>query len=306
MENNEDINFQVDPKSIESKTGNYLVTVGNVGSGKSTLQSHLVFNLWSNEKIGVNWCNVDGNPNHDAVLNQKVTDYKNGHLPIRTKAGILQEFNLKISQAKRPTLKLSFLEIAGEDIKSILPSKKNTQENPPKLNEDLEQYLKLPSINKRFIFVSDTSKNRLGARNNSTEDRLGEDILFHTLISYLLNRKSGLGLNRVNILFVAAKWDIVKNEYKSERTYFEEHFPNTRELVNRSDRITASFMPFMVGDVTVSEKNGETISMIKRLEKSYGDVLTSWVYHSFTQRTLIGLPKIKRNLWDKIKDLAAG
>jgi hypothetical protein len=117
-----------------------------------------------------------------------------------------------------------FIEIAGEDIRSIVPTAEQQQ---PKLNDHLERYLRQGGVNKRFLFISDASRNRLG------RGTFEEDVLFDTLIRYLLS-DTGIGLRNLNILFIAAKWDVVQNEYKSDRQYFRTNFPQTRSTIASS------------------------------------------------------------------------
>ena len=82
-----------------------------------------------------------------------------GYLPERTHKGVLREFNVRFGQRGRPNLDFSFIEIAGEDIRSIVPTAEHKQ---PRLHDHLERYLRQGGVNKRFLFVSDASRNRLG------------------------------------------------------------------------------------------------------------------------------------------------
>src|SRR5690606_32475918 len=111
----------VDDDAIEGKSGNYLFTVGNVGSGKSTLQSYCVHRLWSDPRLVFEYATADGNSAHDAYLNGWVQNIANGFFPQRTKAGKVREFTVRFGQARRPVLELGFIEIAGEEIRTIVP-----------------------------------------------------------------------------------------------------------------------------------------------------------------------------------------
>ena len=166
------------------------------------------------------------------------------------------------------------------------------------LNEFLERYLREPNIRKRFLFVSDASLNRTGAQREASMYR--EDILFDTLIRYLLSSK-GVGLKRIDALFVAAKWDQVKNDYRSERHYFRTNFPQTLATVANTSRIRAAFMPFSVGDVAIDppDASGKSVARIVRKDPKYIDTLISWAYQSFTQRRLINHIKVRKSLWDR-------
>jgi hypothetical protein len=185
--------------------------------------------------------------------------------------------------------------IAG-GIRSIVPT---AEQREPKLNDHLERYLRQAGVNKRFLFISDASRNRLG------RGTFEEDVLFDTLIRYLLS-DTGVGLRNLNILFIAAKWDVVQNEYKSDRQYFRTNFPQTRSTVLSSPRIKAQYLPFSVGEVVLERRDsGESVARLKSIEKRYVEFLISWIYRSFTQRQLKGYPKVNLSLWGRIKNFLA-
>ena len=115
-----------------------------------------------------------------------------------------------------------------------------------------------------------------------------------------------IGLRNLNILFIAAKWDVVQNEYKSDRQYFRTNFPQTRSTVLSSPRIKARYLPFSVGEVVLEKReSGESVARLKSIEKRYVEFLISWIYHSFTQRQLKGYPRVNLRLWDRIKNFFA-
>ena len=294
--NYEALDYRVDPGRVNDRSGNFIFTVGNPSSGKSTLQSYLVYRLWSHANVAFDYAKIDGDNDHDVVLNGWVQNFANGYLPKRNVQGVLQEFNVQYGQPGRAQLGLNMVEISGEDIKSIVPT---VEGNEPQLHPILEQYLRLGGTRKRFLFVSDASINRSGdAVNNKA---LEEDVLFDHLIRYLLS-DAGLRLKRLEILFVATKWDTVSTEYRSERAYFNANFPQTQSTVRNSRRIRAAYMPFSVGEVSYTTDGDEQIPTVKSLDKRYVDLLISWIFHSFTRRPLRGFPKAKATHWDRIRD----
>ncbi len=294
--NYEAVEYEVDPGKIDGRSGNFLFTVGSPSSGKSTLQSYLVYRLWSHSNVSFDYSNADGNNDHDVILNGWVQNFANGYLPKRNPQGILQEFNVQYGQPGRPTLAFNFIEISGEDIRSIVPT---VAGNEPQLHPLLEQYLRLGGTRKRFLFISDASNNRACAAGETKA--LEEDVLFDHLIRYLLS-DVGVKLKKLEILFVATKWDVVSNEYPSERAYFNQNFPQTQSRVKNSRRIQAAYMPFSVGEVYHKTVGDEQIPMVRSLDKRYVDILIHWIFHSFTQRPLKGFPKTKATIWDKVRD----
>jgi hypothetical protein len=173
------------------------------------------------------------------------------------------------------------------------------------MNDQLVEYLraKRNRINKRFIFVSDCEEaKRQHASHEQPE--FTEDILFNALLRYLLG-KDGLAMERISVLFVAAKWDAVGSEYRSLAHYFKKRFPQTRAVL-QSGRCNANYIAFSVGrieDVCVArDQQGNKIyeGRITSLEHKYVDILIQWIYHSFTGNHLKGLPKIKPSLLDRV------
>lgn len=289
--------YCVENAQIKDRNGNYIFTVGNVGCGKSTIQSMLVSRLWHREDISFGYHNCEGDHRHDKVLNDMVTSMHRGILPDRTKQGRLQEFAISMAQKGKKPLELNFLEISGEDIRSIVPT--FSAIDRPMLNSQLVEYLKVPTsqINKRFIFVSDAEEHRKGKISNSD---VPEDILFNELLRYLLG-KDTLAMQKINVFFVVAKWDLVKNEYSSLDEYISRNFPQTRGILN-SDRCTVRFVPFSVGEFEDEWDENEQIfqQRIKSLNSHYIDYLLHAIYHSFTRNELNNFPRINRTLRDRI------
>lgn len=293
--------YYVNDAEIANKQGNYVFTVGNVGSGKSTLQNLLIYRLWSKEDIVLEYANQDGDHRHDKLLDVWSTSIKRGELPERTKEKTLQEFSVHITQGRRRPLKFSFLEISGEDIKSIVPTL--DKDVKPKIYKPLVDYLKTKKrrINKRFIFVSDCSENR---KNEHSASESSEDHLFKHLLTYMLSN-NGLNIKRLDILFVASKWDLVNGEYRSAEQYFRKNFPQTRGMLN-SDKVQVSYIPFSIGDLDTENVNGKIVQKIVSLESKYIDYVIQWIYSSFTGNDLIGLPKVKISFWDRVKRILRG
>ena len=290
--------FSVDNQEIAQKEGNFIFTVGNVSCGKSTLQNVLIYRLWGDPNIAFDYANRDGNHVHDAILNQWVQNLSAGQLPDRTRQGILQEFNIRFGMRGSVPLSLNFLEISGEDIKSILPSLKS--HIAPRINGQLERYLHQKKVNKRFLFISDASQHMAGSVDR--KGHLSEDILFNELLKYLLSA-SGANLRKLDILFVVSKWDLVKGQYTSIEEYFKRNFPQTL-AVTRSDRIKATFLPFSVGVLElVTDDNGARAERIVSLERAYIDRVIQWVYSSFTGSSLKALPRIAPTRWQRIKQM---
>lgn len=288
----------IDGRNIEGRSGNFVFTVGKVSSGKSTLQSFLIHRLWTDPRITFEHEPMDGNEDNEAYLHGWVNNVASGLFPARTGAGKIREFCISFGHAERRKVKLNFIEIAGEDIVSIVPS---VEPSSRQLNHYLERYLREPGLNKRFVFVSDAADN--GEGGPASESKLQEDILFASLIKHLRN-SDGIGLKRLSILFVVSKWDQVKNDYRSVKHYFREHFPQTLSLTTRSSQISANFMPFSVGEVSVarSQEQDKNVPLIVRKDPRYIDYLISWLFDEFVRDRLPGYPQLRPTPLQRFKN----
>jgi energy-coupling factor transporter ATP-binding protein EcfA2 len=275
-------------ENIANNKGNFLVTVGNPGSGKSSLQNYLIWRLWYDEQLYFEYGSEYDTPKHDANLNAWVQDFADGFLPARTTTGLLQKYTISFGQKSRPNLALSFLEVSGEDIVPIVPSQNS--DGTPALESQLTELL-ASECNFRFLFVADSGPQV------PSRSRVNEDVLFSTLLKHLID-PNGIGKRKIRVLFVASKWDLGTIEFRSEREFFMKRFPQTRAVVSSTERITASYVPFSVGKVEIDKSNRPRIS---RPSKTSGAMVLNWIYYSFTGRELAGFPRVKTTLLDRVK-----
>lgn len=286
--------YQVRDEDFAKKEGNYVFTVGNVSSGKSTLQNLLVYRLWSKDDINFEYGRNNGDHRHNALMTKWVESLKRGILPERTKKGTIQEFNISIAQKGKKELDVNFIEISGEDIKSIIPSLDSNKK--PSVHNHLDKYLSADNaINKRFIFVSNGEEHQKGKKMGNG---ISEDILFDSFLRYLLG-DTQKGLQNLNILFVISKWDTVRDDYGNDFSkYIKLNFPQTYSIL-RGDRVKVMYLPFSVGKIEeqlIDEENDIHENRIVSLEKVYIDRLIQWLYNTFTGETLKGLPPIKPSI----------
>lgn len=294
-----DDKYQVLEEDFSHKEGNYIFTVGNVSSGKSTLQNLLIYRLWSKDDIFFEYGNNISDHRHNAIINEWVDAFKQGVLPERTKQGVIQDFNIEISQKGKKKLDVNFLEISGEDIKSIVPSANS--DNKPSVHSFLDKYLSPENgLNKRFIFVSDGEKHKKGI--NSIGDSFSEDTLFDAFLRYLLS-DTQKALKEINILFVISKWDVVRDDYKNDiQRYLKQNFPQTLSILD-GNRVKVMFLPFTVGKIEeklIDPENNTYEHRITSLENTHIDRLIQWIYNTYTGETLRGFPPIRHSLLFRI------
>ncbi len=289
--------------------GYCLFTAGVVGSGKSTLQHALVHRLYTDERVDLTFKNEDGETSPNGELLDWINRFDRGEFPERTPKGTLQTFFIEFGQSgqSRRPVKLSFVEIPGEDFSAILPQK-GRPDYEPRLSSELEHLLTAKDINKLFILVADTTRHdpatALKKSSDERDQRLYEDMVFSELITYMRE----LGLNRIKLLFVAAKWDAAPNRNLDPKRFFGQHFPQARSALRRFEKAQVQYIRFTVGNVRISGDETEGFARTPIVEKH--DFLPisrviQWIHTHATERSLPGYPTVRLTLWQKIKRWAA-
>ena len=286
--------------------GYCLFTAGVVGAGKSTLQHALIHRLYTDERIDLTFQNEDGETSPNGELLGWINRFDRGEFPERTPQGTLQTFFIEFGRRRRP-VKLSFVEISGEDFLAILP-RKDRPDYEPRLPSELEHVLTAKGIRKLFIFVADTTRHDPAkAPNRSSDDRdqrLFEDMVFSELLIHILD----LGLNRIRLLFVAAKWDAAPNRNLDPKRFFGQHFPQTKSALRRFEKAQVQYIRFTVGNV--QNTGDETAGVAQTPIVGKHDFLPisrviQWIHTHATERSLPGYPPVRMTLWQKIKRWAA-
>ena len=142
--------------------GYCLFTAGVVGAGKSTLQHALIHRLYTDERIDLTFQNEDGETSPNGELLGWINRFDRGEFPERTPQGTLQTFFIEFGQSRRP-VKLSFVEISGEDFLAILPQK-DRPDYEPRLPSELE-HLTDRKVHQEAVY--------LGGRHDSARSRDG-------------------------------------------------------------------------------------------------------------------------------------
>ncbi len=172
-------------EDISQRIGNYILTLGLPGSGKTTVQSFMTYTA-KNYSAGIDRKgrhlpgffvehrkNDDGSQNIDAervVLNWDM-GWKKLRFPSATPVGQknVREIRLRFNniQNKKQSFNLSFLEVSGEDINQVRVDKGWK----PHLLETLDKFLQNTNLKYNFVWVIDPRKD-------------DNDVLFQNFISY--------------------------------------------------------------------------------------------------------------------------
>lgn len=288
-----------------------LLTAGAVDAGKSTLQRSIIHRLFTDERIDFQLRNAEGEEHQDPRLQDWIFSTDRGEFPKRTQ-GMLETFFIEFGQ-RRKQVRLSFAEISGEDFERILP-KSNGEEGGEggDLRPEIEDILTTESVRKLLVFVADAKRYQTsGRRRNRTADgpegtekadvkqARYEDMLFATL----LTRIRHLGLKRIRVLFVAAKWDEVKPRNLDPEQFFRRHFPQTRSILKRYEKAETQYIRFSVGTV---EKDAEgNARAVMKIDPRPTERVIQWIYTESTGRRLKGYPAMRETWWEKVKRMAS-
>jgi hypothetical protein len=276
------------------KPCNYIFTVGKAGSGKSTFQSHLLRYLLEHDE---HHAEPDPEFTKDDSTYQKYREtvaswnrrWVNGAFPERTHAGKVVEVRLMVTpikqeykQRKLPAIPFGFLEISGEDFKTLVQA----GEHLPELLPSLDAFLNSSRHTIAIIFVCQG-------------DNMGDDdFLFSQFLEYLDRRVSPQFKDRCNAVLVLANpdkcahrlADALEREYNFEKLDVEGFVrfftPQTYRKLKQWGR-RAAIAPFSVGDISEEEvEEGGRTEMIKRIIRpSFNDVglIYDWLYRRFTK-----------------------
>ena len=164
-------------EGIDKTTGNYLLTLGYPGSGKTVLQSFIYYYIATDGAYSgsLEKHRKGAQPSHltQTLLNKWVKDWSDRKLPESTRESVdaIREIRLrltpKINTSK--SFNFSFVEVSGELIKSVVP----TEVQAGSIVETMHSFLTAPKSNKMIVYVFDHNEDS----NN--------DELFSSLIQYM-------------------------------------------------------------------------------------------------------------------------
>ena len=277
--------------------GSNCLFTGTVSAGKSTLQHALVHRLWKDDRIRLQfWDMQSGLPQEqkqDGVLMDWVVKFDRGELPKRTPKDTFDTFSVEFGVAKGKQIKLSFVEISGEHFDDVLP-KPDQPDHEPDLMPEMVRLLTNKRINKYFVFVADTDR-QLDAKATLQQD---------TLFSRVLEEFKSLKLRRIRVLFLAAKWDQVANKNLHPRQFFRRHFPNSMAALRDYRGARVQYIRFTIGQVAPPAGDGGALQILQRDLEPVERVI-NWVYFHVTGKRIPGYPLVNETLWERIKRLAS-
>ena len=288
----EDVNFNSNflrDADIEARTGNYILSIGLPGSGKTTLQSFVTYYLMNKGPFTVSYANREAasgevDYHSQVIVDDWIDSWKKGRFPKANAVGDDQireiRLNARYLKNKNVEFNFSFLELSGEVFRNVVP----TNDRVPNLADTISRFLGANKIKLTLVLFLDpnTEKN---------------DQLFHNFFEFV---KNSLGITfgkDVNLLFVVPNPQFVQkclnNDPKYERAkkynwedkkrfFVESNCPITYRRWLNWDKDRRGLMEFHIGTITDNSRS-EVLS-----KPSYKDCerFIGWNYNKFTGREL--------------------
>jgi hypothetical protein len=208
-------------EGIDKTTGNYLLTLGYPGSGKTVLQSFIYYYIATDGAYSgsLEKHRKGAQPSHltQTLLNKWVKDWSDRKLPESTRESVdaIREIRLrltpKINTSK--SFNFSFVEVSGELIKSVVP----TEVQAGSIVETMHSFLTAPKSKKMIVYVFDHNEDS----NN--------DELFSSLIQYLENAMRGKLDKSYSLMIIVPNPNLVLQRISSDERYGRK-YSNINEL----------------------------------------------------------------------------
>lgn len=266
------------------QSGCYIFTVGKQGSGKSTLQSHLLRYLFEGEEYHTQ---PDGDDTYTSSVFHKLfplwnEDWRNGWFPKATDVGrpVKLRFEVKPTIRKSlPLLKFGFWEVSGEDFQVLT----HPSEQVPALLPSLDAFLSDPNNKIVFLFVCQGN------------DMDKDDFLFAQFLRYIkLRLKRNYAQCSAALIFAdpetcQRRLQMILGQQQvggalDITTALDKFTRQTRGLLNvLEDRATIT--TFSVGRLKEgTDREGRPAKQIEAPDFEDSRILFDWIYEQFTGR----------------------
>jgi len=268
---------------LRAKGTNYVFLFGPPSSGKSYVTTSLIYYM---QTCGLGRIHFPESNEQQAqlLLEENYKRFHNGELIDRTSVAdppyeidIVFEPNDK----RMRSMKLTFLEMAGENLKKVRIEKGNPGSG--KLPDDINIYLQCPDINIIFFLVADHM--------NANKD----SVLIDRFLNYVYARNIRFGLS--NNLLIITKWDTYPNRGQQKVVDFAKI--EMRQVMSYLKRykIRNSVTSYSVGDIKRKEIEGKKYEEIQTVDTDSASIVTQWLYETITGQSLLPEP----TPWERFK-----
>jgi hypothetical protein len=194
---------------IEKSSGNYLLTLGYPGSGKTVLQSFLYYYLATHgdfsDRLELQREGSQSGHLTESLLNTWLTDWNNRRFPKATPEfeGAIREVRLQLTPKINTSraFNFSFVEVSGEFIQRVIP----TEVQPGSLVNTMHSFLIAPESKKIIVYVFDH------------KEKSNNDELFSSLLRYLERSVAGRLDQKYSLMIVVPNPDLVFQRVLSDK-----------------------------------------------------------------------------------------
>ncbi len=276
---------------LQRRDTNYIFLFGQPASGKSYITASIIYYLQTSG-LGSLHISDTNSTESELIIQDMYESFHTGRFINRTNTAIAAPYEIDLvfrpNDNTLPEMKLTFLEMSGENLKSVQVKKGDA--NSGRLPDDIDEFLMCPDINLIFFLVAD----HINAMKDS--------ISIHRFLNYAYNKDPRF--DKSNYLLAVTKWDTYTGKHKDNVEHFtKENMPQVHNYLKNNDVLNA-IMHYSIGSVVSRNVNGAVTEQITNLDISRAEALTDWLYQTITKQSLkpIPPPPPKPTLWDKIRN----
>lgn len=275
--------------SKESRT--LIIPIGFPQAGKSLMLSSLMYYARKGNDTLFR-TNVERDFPYDKgnlAVNDMVDFFDKGALYDATQKGTLDLIGINLTPAKPkiPELKLAFLDLAGEDIKSIKTSEKG--EFTDKITAVFNG-LKIDNSPVIFMLITPFEPARYSGESlQNAHDR--EDALHYDFLNYIKQNQPQL-LKNAKFFVIVSQWDKNPNEKDNIENYIKTYRPSIHNYVKNSNVIWGNYS---VGKLLETNLNGVVKQEIVRINYDYPSRFWKKLYQICTNKNLD-----RKSFWQKL------
>lgn len=253
---------------LEGRETNFVFIFGKPAVGKTAITASII-NYLSTECDHGNLVGID-NGDGRRLLEKIRNTIRDRKFPDRTTVGTLTEIDIKFEPLKKTknNLWLTFLEMSGEDLKSV----ELNDISPSQLPTNIDVFFKANNLSMIFILVT------------SHDDANKDDALMVTFLDYIFGKDSRFQNSR--ILLLVSKWDTFVGEIDTE-----DFIKNRMSLTYaRLRKNTNAMRNFSIGRVITADNK----PLIQEYNGEPAEKVFHWIYETLTGSSLI-------SWWEKFK-----
>ena len=270
-----------------------IMPIGFPAAGKSFLISSLMFNA-TRSKNALFTTNLENEAPFNGgriAIDNMIKDFESGNLLGQTLGGTLDLMGINIEptnkKAKLPSLKLAFLDLAGEDLQKIKVSE--GANFTAKINAVFNG-LKVHNSPLIFVLITPFEPPKMSGESlQSAHQR--EDTLHYDFLNHIKMNQPELLINS-RFFVVVSQWDKNRNRSLTVEDFIKENRPAVYHYVQNNNVIWGEYS---IGKLLTTVENGISVSEIVDINHEYPFRFWKKLYQMCTNQDLD-----KKSFWDKM------